>query len=217
MTRAVFLDLDGTLMRSDPGIIRSVLHVLEHMGLSAPQEYPTWLIGPTLDTSFVKLGVPEARVPEALDRYCARYDTEGFKEAEVYDGVLGALEQLKTAGYRMALATSKPRIVATDVVKHFGIAPYLDHVFGAEVEGHDTSKKENLLARGLAAFGMTAQACVMVGDRLYDVAGAKAHQMPVIGAAYGYGGAPELRTAGADRIIDHARDLPATVAELIQT
>jgi phosphoglycolate phosphatase-like HAD superfamily hydrolase len=41
--------------------------------------------------------------------------------------------------------------------------------------------------------------------------------MPVIGAAYGYGGAPELRTAGADRIIDHARDLPATVAELIQT
>lgn len=216
MTKVVFLDLDGTLMRSDPGIIRSVLNVLDQLGIERPSQEPTWLIGPTLDTSFVKLGVPQDRVDEALDLYRARYDTTGYTEAEVYDGVIDALKTLQARGYRMAIATSKPRVIATKVVEHFGISPFVDHVFGAEEEGHASAQKVNLLARGLEAFGTTAQECVMVGDRTYDVKGAQAHGMAVIGAAYGYGGAAELKEAGASYVIEHAQHLPQAVALFLE-
>jgi len=48
----------------------------------------------------------------------------------------------------------------------------------------------------------------MVGDRRDDVEGARAHRLPAVGVSWGYGGPDELRSAGADRIVDDA-DAPA--------
>lgn len=211
----VFLDLDGTLVRSDPGIIASVCHTLETMGLPVPQTDMTWLIGPTLNHSFPRLGVPPQDVDQALEIYRARYDVLGYTEAERFDGLEEALIALKRNGFSLAVATSKPQDAALKSLGHFDLLGHFTHVFGAIAEGHASSKKEVVLARALSETGADPARSVMVGDREHDVKGAKANGLRVIGVRYGYGQAGELEAAGADRIIESAHELPDCVAELL--
>jgi phosphoglycolate phosphatase len=59
-----------------------------------------------------------------------------------------------------------------------------------------------MIARALADFGVAAQDAAMVGDRHFDIEGAKANGVRAIGATWGFGSREELRDAGADVIVD---------------
>ena len=48
---------------------------------------------------------------------------------------------------------------------------------------------------------------VMVGDRCYDIEGAKETSLPSIGVLYGFGSREELTGAGADFIAETVEDL----------
>ena len=47
----------------------------------------------------------------------------------------------------------------------------------------------------------------MVGDRHFDVTGAKAHGMKAIGVLWGYGSEEELNHAGADGLCSHPNEI----------
>ena len=47
----------------------------------------------------------------------------------------------------------------------------------------------------------------MVGDRRYDIEGAKEANITSIGVAYGYGSTKELKEANADYIVNTAMEL----------
>ena len=65
--KAILFDLDGTLTDSGEGIINCAILALEHFGLPIPtREELGVFIGPPLDDSFKKFGVPEEKVDEAL-------------------------------------------------------------------------------------------------------------------------------------------------------
>jgi phosphoglycolate phosphatase len=49
---------------------------------------------------------------------------------------------------------------------------------------------------------------VMVGDRLYDVLGAREHEIPTIGVLWGAGSEQELRDAGADWLVAKPEEIP---------
>jgi phosphoglycolate phosphatase len=51
----------------------------------------------------------------------------------------------------------------------------------------------------------------MVGDRHVDMHAARSHGLRAVGATWGFGGADELREAGADVLVDAPADLPAAV------
>jgi phosphoglycolate phosphatase len=53
----------------------------------------------------------------------------------------------------------------------------------------------------------------MIGDRSYDVAGAKANGMDAVGVTYGYGSREELITAGAR----HLCASPRAILELVHS
>jgi phosphoglycolate phosphatase len=64
-----------------------------------------------------------------------------------------------------------------------------------------------VITYALAQLGADTAHVVMVGDRSYDVLGAKALGLPCIGVTFGYGSEEELRTAGAAAIAHDADDL----------
>ncbi len=209
--QTVFLDLDGTLTDPKPGITRSIRHALTELGVDAPDENAlTWCIGPPLLRSFERLLGDVATAPRALALYRERFGTVGLYENRVYDGVPAMLERLRQAGCRLCLATSKPHVFARRITAHFGLDDWIDHVFGAELDG-TRGDKPSLLAYALAETGAMPGQAVMLGDREHDVIGAIANGLPCVGALWGYGGADELRVAGATRL---AAD-PAEAAELI--
>lgn len=207
----VFLDLDGTLTDPKPGITRSAVYALEKLGVpSPPADELTWMIGPALVWSFEKLGVPD---PEAaLAAYRERYTSVGLFENRVYDGIPQVLRDLRAAGHQLCLATAKPHAYARRITAHFGLADFMSHEFGPELDGTRNDKAE-LLAHALQVTGARPETSVMIGDRHHDLDAASANGMASIAVTWGYGGAEEL--SGATRTCHAVADLPKAVAALL--
>jgi phosphoglycolate phosphatase len=111
---------------------------------------------------------------------------------------------------RAVLATSKPRVFAVRIARHFGFEAALDAIYGSELDG-TRGRKSELLAHVLAEEGVAPERAVMLGDRRHDVEGARANGLRSLGVTYGYGDRAELEAAGATWICD---DLAAALAVL---
>lgn len=209
--KTLFLDLDGTLTDARPGILRSIFHALEKMGHPAPDPAAMdWAIGPPLVETFARLGVSD--VDRALALYRARYTDTGLFENEVYEGVIETLTSLQAAGHALCVATAKPHAYATRITAHFGLARFMEHEFGPELDGTRNDKAE-LLAHALALTGKEPRDCLMIGDRRHDHDAARAVGMRSVAARWGYGTAREH--ALADAVCDRPADLPAVIARLL--
>lgn len=196
---AVFLDLDGTLVDSRPGITSSLRHAFTVIGREDLAETDlTWMIGPPFLQSFAKIGLTD---PEpALAAYRTHYRAEGMFDAAVYDGVPEAMDALNARGMRLYLATAKPHDYAREITAHFGLAKRMIAEFGPELDG-TRNWKGDLLRHALDVTGEKANAAVMVGDRHHDIAAAADVGMASIAVAWGYGTADEWEGAGG--VVDH--------------
>lgn len=209
--RAVLFDLDGTLSASAPGILASARHALSVLGEPIPSEAQLLrFIGPPLVDSFREVcGLDPVLAQRAVAAYRAYYAEHGQFDTRVYDGMPEVLAALREQDRTVAVATSKAQVFAESVLDHLGLAPLVDLVVGAELDGRRTRKAE-VVAQVLAQLpGPAAAGAVMVGDRHHDVEGAAAHGLPCIGAVWGYGGRDELLAAGAVALAERPEDLPA--------
>lgn len=205
MNDAVFFDLDGTLSDPKIGIVRSIRHALDRLGIECPSDDElTWCIGPPLRDSFGEI-VGSALAPKALEHYRERFSEYGWKENQPYPGIIDALRQLAESGKALYVATSKPFVFADRIIRHFEMDRYFSRIFGSEFDG-TRSNKGDLLRYALSEVSPTSQA-TMVGDREHDILGAKVNQIRSIGVTYGYGSKGELEKAGADVVIDSPDEL----------
>ena len=201
---AVLFDLDGTLTESEPGITSSIRYAIERLGLPAPDEATLrTLIGPPLMEGLMNLGLEEATAREGVRIYRERFSVEGWCDNSVYTGIPALLRTLKARGVYVALATAKPEKFARMILEHFGIARYFDKVSAVRMDQMHADKAD--LIRDALPPGAVRAA--MVGDRLYDMRGAKACGVEAIGVLYGYGSREELESAGADYVAGTVRDL----------
>lgn len=209
---AVLLDLDGTLVDPKRGIVAAFRHAVAALGSEPPAAAGlNWIIGPPLRGSFAHVLGAEADIEAALRAYRARYvDGEGLYDADVYAGVPEALAALAQEN-RLFVCTSKPTPFAQKVIAHFGLAPFIARVYGAALDA-TFDDKADLLAHLVASESLEAEACVMVGDRRFDVDAGARNRVSTIGALWGYGDAEELR--GATRLCARPADLPACVIAL---
>lgn len=159
-------------------------------------------VGPPLRRNFAQLLGPERShlVDAAVCAYRERYGDVGMWEAECYDGIAEALELLRGRGHRLYVATSKPTFYARPIVERFGLAQHFQGVYGSEMDG-TRSDKRDLLAHLAAVEGLGPSRTVMIGDRGPDMRGARANGMRALGVAYGYGSCEELEEAGAEQIV----------------
>lgn len=207
---AVFLDLDGTLMDSKPGILSSLRAAFNETGHADIAEQDLqWMIGPPFIDSFTKIGLPD---PQAtIDAYRRIYNMGGMFDATVYDGVFPMLEDLSLAGHRMYLATAKPHVAATKITAHFDLAEHMVAEFGPELDG-TRNWKGDLLAYALDKTGERPEASIMVGDRHHDFAAAHSVGMKCIAVRWGYGTQEEWQLA--DTVISHPSELAGAIAML---
>lgn len=197
MSETLLVDLDGTITDPAPGIIGSFIHALETLGIAPPPAAELhWVIGPPLRHSFAEFGLAEADREAALAAYRARYKAGAMFEATLYDGIAEALAAARAAGTRLILTTSKAHVLARPILAHFGLEGLFHAVHGSELDGRNDDKGD-LIAHILAEEAVEPSRAIMIGDRKYDVIGARRHAIPTLGALWGYGGEAELREAGA--------------------
>ncbi|MBQ0058532.1 MAG: HAD-IA family hydrolase [Lachnospiraceae bacterium] len=205
MWTTVIFDLDGTLTASGEGIRNAVAYALEKMGLPVPPEDElNQFIGPPLTVSFQnRYGLtPEESIP-GVNLFREYYNARGIYENEPYAGVDQCLKDLKDAGFKMGIASSKPHSMVVKVLKYFGLYEYFSFIQGAPEDESEHGEKAQILAQVLADLNdeVPKDQIVYVGDRIYDIEGAHANDLKVIGVSYGYGGFDELARCGADRIV----------------
>ena len=121
MKQYILLDLDGTLTNSFEGIAKCFQYALTAFGIDEPElEKMRPYIGPLLMDTFMKVyGCSEEKAAALTAKYRERYNVEGWKENEVYDGIEEALQRLYNAGKTLLVATSKPQDQAIKILEHF--------------------------------------------------------------------------------------------------
>ena len=202
--KAVFFDLDGTLTDSGEGIMNCATLGLQHFGLPIPsREEMRVFVGPPLDQTFIKFGVPADKTDEAIAVFRSRYRTVGKYENFPYPGIREALEALKAQGHRLFVATSKPEVLANEVLAHFDLSGYFEQIAGATLDG-SRSHKADVITYLLSLTGDVGQT-IMFGDTAFDVTGAAAHGIPTVGVSWGYGKVEDMEKAGA-KAIAHSMD-----------
>lgn len=206
MKKTVLFDLDGTLTDSGEGIINCAALALQHFGLPVPsQEEMRTFVGPPLQDSFLRHGVPADKTAEAIQVYRSRYIPIGMFENTPYPGIRTLLETLKAEGYTLYVATSKPEAMSVTILEHFDLARYFHRICGASTDS-SRSTKDAVIAYLLEQTGC-AEDMVMVGDTKFDILGAKAHGIPAIGVSWGYGNVQEMVDAGAAGIAESMEEL----------
>ena len=214
MKRIVFFDLDGTLTDAGPGIKACINYALNKMNFKKLGMDSDWVVGPSLWGTFKKLGIPEENLNEAVNLYRERYNVKGYLENSVYLGIPGQLAMLLEMGYVLSLATSKPTVSASAILEYFDLTRYFSYEFGSNLDG-SLSDKSILLKHALAVTGFEPNNALMIGDRQYDIIGAKSNLIKSVGVSYGYGSTNELREAGADLLVEKPAELAKAVQKLL--
>ncbi len=207
----LFWDLDGTLTDPFEGITHSIVYALRFFHIEVPDRTVLCpFIGPPLKDSFMRFyGFSDADADLAVSYYREYFSDKGWRENTVYPGIAALLRSLQEVGKRHVLATSKPEIFAEQILVHFGLRPFFAAVAGGDLEGKRV-KKEDVLKHALEQTGAKASSSLMIGDRKYDVEGARRVGIDCIGVTYGYGSQQELLEAGAIALadsVDALRDL----------
>lgn len=212
MKKYLLFDLDGTLTDPGVGITTCVQYALKSFGIEEPDLGKLErFIGPLLRDSFMEFyGFSAEQAEEAVAKYRERFQDTGIFENEVYAGIPQMLKNLQSKGLFLAVASSKPQVFVERILEHFDLRKYFSVVVGSELDGSRESKDEivqEALNRLFAYKPIQRGQVYMIGDRRFDVEGARALGIESVGVAYGYGSMEELKEAKADYIVRSVEEL----------
>lgn len=212
MKKYLLFDLDGTLTDPKVGITTCVQYALRSFGIEEPDlDKLEPFIGPPLRDSFMNFyGFTAEQAEEAVAKYRERFQDTGIFENEVYPGIPQMLRNLKNNGMHLAVASSKPKVYVDRILEHFHLDQFFDVVVGSELDGKREDKAEVVSEALRLLFQdqpVKKEEVYMIGDRSFDVEGAKALCMESVGVTYGYGSMEELKAAKADYIVSSVKEL----------
>ena len=211
MYRYILFDLDGTLSDSKLGIFNCLISAFTQMGVPTPSEdVLRCFIGPPLPDSFREYcGFNEEQIKEGMELFRARYQAVGKFENTPTQGMLALCQELEKQGYIMSLASSKPENMCVEICEKYGFSKYLHQVVGSSLE-EDWSKAD-VIGEAMKRLQLTkadAKEILMVGDRKFDVLGAKEWGIDCVGVEFfGYAPAGELTEAGAVAVVQTVKQL----------
>lgn len=204
---AVLFDLDGCLVDSRVPFARSINAALDEHGLpQRPERELHTFLGPPIHTTFRDLYGDERLAHSLVDAYRRHYRARAAAETPVFDGVPEVVAELSLR-VPLVVATSKPHALADPLLEALGLRTHFRAVVGPDLAAVDEPKSATVQR----ALTHVSGRVVMVGDRRFDIEAARRHGLRSVGVLWGIGGADELRSAGADALVEHPAQLPAAI------
>ncbi len=182
----IIFDLDGTLTNPYTGILNSLRYALGKLNFEKiPDSVPPEFIGPPLQQCFKQVfGLNEKLTEIAIAYFREYYGSQGLYENYPYDGIVELLSALNENGVSMYVATSKYEKYAWEIVRHFELDKYIRDLSGADYKGSKT-KADHILDI-MTRYRLCATESLMVGDTVFDIAGAKEAGISVLSVGYGF-------------------------------
>ena len=211
MYHYIFFDLDGTLTDSKEGILNCLRYALEKLGEPVPPEnILIKFIGPPLQDSFMRYcGFDTEKAIRGIELFRERYAPIGKFENAAAPEMAELCARLKEKGYVLALASSKLEEICVSICEKFGFAPSMETITGSPPVGD--WEKTDVIRETMRRLGLSEAdkpAVLMVGDRKFDVLGAKECGIDCVGVEFfGYAAPGELAEAGAVAVVRTAEEL----------
>lgn len=214
--RAVFLDLDGTLVDGFGIIFESFNHALVSLGhRRRPSHELRKAIGPALQEGF-RMFVPAHEVEEATRRYREYYRDRYLPRTILFDGVRELLSMLKDHGITVGLVTNKKTPFARAYLGYAGIERFFDIIRGAD-EGLPPKPSPDVMHHLLATRGMKPDEVLYVGDSGIDGEFASRAGVDFIAVKLGLDPASRLHAWLPLTRCDSIADLHGTLAFLVRS
>jgi len=215
--RAVLFDLDGTLADTAPDLAAAVNRLRTVRGLE-PTPYavlrPTasagarGMIGAAFGLTPADEGYEALRL-EWFDNYQAAMAVH----STLFGGVPELLDGLTSSGLAWGIVTNKPARFTDPLVPQIGLA-HAGCVISGDTTGHAKPHPAPLL-EGARRLGIAPEQCWYVGDDLRDIEAGRAAGMVTVACAWGYCGAIEPATWGADHLLDTPHELLQLLREVL--
>lgn len=205
----IIFDFDGTVNDTSAGIYATFSKVLEHFGVDASKVDLSRHIGPPLEDSYTRL-LGKERCLQAIELHKQVFDsTNAADNSRLYDGITDVLGELKKSGkFVLAIASSKYEPHVLYSLRCKGLEGYFDCVYGqTERRGF----KKDVIRQLIEDNGWDKNLCLMIGDTLHDVEGAKECGIDAVAVTYGFGRPDELATCHPIATV-HS---PKEIAELL--
>ncbi|MBE7728195.1 phosphoglycolate phosphatase [Komagataeibacter sp. FXV3] len=217
--RLAVFDMDGTLIDSLPDLAACANRLLAHYGLppiATQQVRP--MIGDGVAVLVSRLLVHAGSAATGIDaaeatrRYMADYTPHSTNLSRPFPGTIGMLEELRAAGWQMAVCTNKPVAAARHILQVLDLEKWFVAVGGGDSFSVRKPDPRHLLGTIEMAHGDPKRA-IMTGDHHNDMATAIGAHVPAIFARWGYG-RPEME-AGATVGADSISEIPHLANELV--
>lgn len=211
----IIFDFDGTVVNTGEGILKSLQYSFKEMGDEVPKfDELKKFIGPPIYYSFTHYyGIGEDKVQDYIKKYRERYKIKGIYECELYKNMALVLAALKDRGCLLGVASSKPEHLIYDVANYLDITKSFDAIVGVKTDNSNHASKKDIILQAMNELGVKDSSRVlMVGDRHYDITGAKQAGVKVCACLWGYGDKEEFKQYEADYIISD----PMEIIQLIK-
>jgi len=174
---AVIFDMDGVLIDSEPIHIEIEKKLFNNLGIDVPENVHRGYMGASNEIMYSDLrsrfGLPES-VSELMERD-ELFRTDYFNRLDsipLNDGLISLLDELKSAGIKLAVATSSSPDIANILLSRCGINRYFDAIVTTSEAGKSKPSPEVYL---LAAkkIGVSPADCIVFEDSPNGLSAAK--------------------------------------------
>ena len=210
MLKAVFFDLDGTLLDTAPDMI-GALDALRADHSLAPADYAAARAQVSNGAAgLLRLGFDhlddagrEALRQPYLDRYAARL----ARATTPFPGMLAVLDALDAAQMPWGVVTNKPAFLTDPLLAALDLARRSAVTVSGDTLAQRKPHPEPLL-HAARHVGVDCRRIVYVGDAPRDIEAGRAAGMVTVAVTYGYHSADEDPTAwGADHLVESPKKL----------
>jgi 2-phosphoglycolate phosphatase len=207
--RAILFDLDGTLADTAPDLAAAVNHLRVVRGM---EPTPYSILRPTASAGARGMIGAAFGLTPADDGYETlrlewfdRYQSAMAVHSTLFDGVPELIEGLNAAGIAWGVVTNKPARFTDPLIPQIGLA-HAGCVVSGDTTPHSKPHPAPLF-EGANRLGIAPEQCWYVGDDMRDIEAGRAAGMVTVACAWGYCGAIEPASWGADYLIETPLDL----------
>jgi pyrophosphatase PpaX len=205
----VLFDLDGTLADTVELILRSYRHtMLTHLGETLPDERWLSTIGTPLRDQLRDFARDEPEAEAMLETYSVFQRSVHDEMVRAFPGAQTVLAELRERGVRLAVVTSKRRLVARRTMEVCGLWDSVELLVAADDVARGKPDPEPVL-RALDALGLgdRPQEVLFVGDSPFDLRAGRSAGTRTAAVAWGAFGRSVLEAERPDYFLNALGDV----------
>lgn len=208
--KAVFFDLDGTLLDTSEDLGHALNQVRREQGL---EDIPQAIIREQVSngaTALIKLGfgpLEEDKLVPLRQRLLDMYLQHIALHTKPFEGIEELIEQLTRREIPWGIVTNKPQIYTAELMRYFEFASPPCATVSPDQVGVGKPNPASLLYACEAA-GCAPKDAIYIGDHLRDIECGHNAGMPTIAVGYGFTShADEHRSWNATHVADQVSDI----------